>query len=226
MWPTDAQSLIERQRELARADPEPWRPARDELRIGGCWVCFPRGLSGRGDAGDVALVAAVAMCGRFLLEQEVRRGVAGAPYSPGLLALRIGPLMDAGMRALSTPPDVLLVDATAHDHPREAGLALHLGAELGLPTVGITHRPLLARGEWPEDHRGDTSPLRLGDTVVGCWMRTRSGARPVVVHPGWRVDLATAVDVVAGVTGERRTPEPLRRARRLARSARNADGGG
>ena len=28
MWPTDAESLIERQRELARTDPEPWRPPR------------------------------------------------------------------------------------------------------------------------------------------------------------------------------------------------------
>jgi deoxyribonuclease V len=222
MWPTDAESLIELQRELARADPEPWRPDRAELRIGGCWVCFPRGLSGRGHAGDVAWTAAVVMCGGDLIGREVRRGIAGAPYSPGLLALRIGPLMDAAMRALSTPPDVLLVDATAHDHPREAGLALHLGAELGLPTVGITHRPLLARGEWPEDQRGDTSPLRLGDTVVGCWMRTRARVRPLVVHPGWRVDLATAVDVVASTTEQHRTPEPLRCARRFARSARSA----
>ena len=222
MWPIDADSLIEVQRELARAVPEPWRPARGEQRIGGCWVCFPRGLSGRGGAGDVAWAAAVVMRGGVVLDREVRRGVAGAPYSPGLLALRIGRLMDATVRALSTRPDVLLVDATAHDHPRGAGLALHLGAELDLPTVGITHRTLLAQGEWPEDGCGATSPLRLADTVVGCWMRTRPRVRPLVVHPGWRVDLATAVEVVASTTGQRRTPEPLRRARRLARTARSA----
>ena len=227
MWPVDAESLIEVQRELARAAPQPWRPAPGELRIGGCWVCFPRGLNGRGRAGDVAWAAAVLMRGGVVLDREVRRGVAGAPYRPGLLAQRIGPLMDATVRALSTPPDVLLLDATAHDHPRAAGLALHLGAELGLPTVGITHRPLLAQGEWPEDRRGDTSPLWLGDTVVGCWMRTRPRVRPLVVHPGWRVDLATAVEVVARTTGQHRTPEPLRRARHLARSARSVaeDGG-
>jgi deoxyribonuclease V len=222
VWPPDAASLIERQRELARAEPEPWRPARGEPRFGGCWVSFRRGLSGRGDAGDVAWVAAVVMRGDVLLEGGVRRGVAGASYRPGLLALRIGPLMDAVVRALSTAPDVLLVDATARDHPRGAGLALHLGAELGLPTVGITHRPLLARGEWPGEQRGDTSPLLLGDTVVGCWMRTRSRVRPLAVHPGWRTDLATAVDVITGTTARGRTPEPLRRARHLARSARSA----
>jgi deoxyribonuclease V len=223
MWPIDAESLIDVQRELARAAPEQWQPARGELRIGGCWVCFPRGLRGRGAAGDVAWAAAVVMRRGVVLDREVRRGFAGAPYSPGLLALRIGRLMDATVRALSTPPDVLLLDATARDHPRGAGLALHLGAELDLPTVGITHRPLLARGEWPEDGRGDTSPLWLAGTVVGCWLRTRPRVRPLVVHPGWRVDLVTAVEVVSTTTGQRRTPEPLRRARRLARTARSAD---
>jgi deoxyribonuclease V len=226
MWPIDTETLIKVQRELAQAAPEPWRPARGEPLIGGCWVCFPRGLTGRGGTGDVAWAAAVVMRGGVVLGREVRRGVAGAPYSPGLLALRIGRLMDATVRALSTAPDVLLLDATARDHPRGAGLALHLGAELGLPTVGITHRPLLAHGEWPGDRRGDISPLRLGETVVGCWMRTRPGVRPVVVNPGWRVDLATAVEVVASTTGQRRTPEPLRRARRLARSARSTASGG
>jgi deoxyribonuclease V len=33
------------------------------------------------------------------------------------------------------------------------GLALHLGAQLDMPTVGITHRTLLAEGDWPGDRR-------------------------------------------------------------------------
>jgi len=224
MWPRDAEALREAQHELARAHPSPWRPVGEAL-IGGCWVCFPRGLTGRGGAGDAAWVAAVVMRGEEVVAREVRRGVAGASYSPGLLALRLGPLLEDAVSALPTRPEVLLVDATARDHPRGAGLALHLGAELDLPTVGITHRPLLGRGEWPEDRRGATAPLRIDDAVVGCWMRSRSGVRPLAVHPGWRVDLDTAVEIVAGTTGQRRTPEPLRRARRLTRLARQHDPG-
>ena len=226
MWPLDAESLMEVQRELASARPEPWQPPSGELRIGGCWVCFPRGLHGRGGAGDPAWVAAVVMRGDRVVAREVRRGVAGAPYSPGLLALRLGPLMEEAVRALAVSPDVLLVDATARDHPRSAGLALHLGAELDVPTVGVTHRPLLGVGDAPPDRRGAITPLLVDDAEVGCWMRTRPGVRPLVVHPGWRVDLATAVEIVAGTTGQRRTPEPLRRARRLARIARQHDVGG
>ena len=121
---------------------------------------------------------------------------------------------------------MLLVDATGRDHPRLAGLALHLGAELELPTVGVTHRPLLAGARWPADRRGATSPLRIGDEVVACWLRTRPGERPLAVHPGWRVDLDTAIDVVAAwpATAYPRTARP-RRARPGAREARSiADG--
>ncbi|MDX6300811.1 MAG: deoxyribonuclease [Nocardioidaceae bacterium] len=118
---------------------------------------------------------------------------------------------------------MLMLDGTGRDHPRRAGLALHLGDELGVPSVGVTHRPLLASGPWPADHRGATSPLRIGAEVVGCWMRTRPGIRPLAVHPGWRIDLRTAVDLVLLATGTDRTPEPLRQARHAARAARSAE---
>jgi deoxyribonuclease V len=44
--------------------------------------------------------------------------------------------------------------------------------------------------------------------------------RPVAAHPAWRTDIDTAVAVVLRTAGSHRTPEPLRRARRLARLAR------
>jgi deoxyribonuclease V len=142
-------------------------------------------------------------------------------YEPGLLALREGAVLEAAVRALAEPPDVLLVDATGRDHPRRAGLAVHLGAVLDLPTAGVTHRPLAAEGEWPPDERGACSPLRLGGEVVGYWLRTRAGTRPLAVYAAWRTEADTAADVVLA-TCRARTPEPLRAARRRAREARTA----
>lgn len=188
--------------------------------VGACWVCFPRGLVGPGTDRDPCWCAAVIMRSHQVVEQRAITGSAGAAYTPGLLALRLGQLMEATVRALPHRPDVLLIDATARDHPRRAGFALHLGAELDLPTIGVTHRPLLAAGSWPSNRRGATSPLVIGDSVVGCWLRTRPSARPLAVHPGWRLDLDAAVAVIMSVTGRHRTPEPLRRARQLARIAR------
>lgn len=147
-------------------------------------------------------------------------GQARAAYEPGLLALREGPLLEAAVRALPRAPEVLLVNATGRDHPRGGGLALHLGKVLGLPTVGVTHRPLLADGVWPPDEPGARSPLVLDGDTVGCWLRTRCRARPLAVHTGWRTDLDSARTVVLAAVGRVRAPEPLREARRLARRAR------
>jgi deoxyribonuclease V len=224
MWPSDAQELVERQRQLAGLEPEPWSPDVHELGAGGCWVCFPRGDSGPGHAGDVAWSAAALLQGGRILARRVAPGVARAGYVPGMLALRLGPLLEQVVRLLPQPPEVLLVDGTGRDHPRRAGLALHLGAELDVPTVGVTHRPLLAQGKWPDHLAGAAAPMRLDGDDVAAWVRTRPGTRPLVVHPGWRTELATAVEIVRR-TAVCRTPEPLRVARQAAREARAATTG-
>ncbi len=220
MWPTDADSLTRAQEELGRADPTPWSPGSRPLLLGGAWACFPRGLTGPGSAGDPVWGAAVALREGRPVASRVAAGRTDAGYVPGLLALRMGRVLDAAVSGLRTRPDLLLLDATARDHPRRCGLAWHLGAELDLPTVGVTHRPLGAEGDWPADRRGGTSLLRRDGRVVGCWVRARPGTRPLAVHPGWRVPLDLAVAVVLDVTGVRRTPEPLRWARQQAREAR------
>jgi deoxyribonuclease V len=220
MWPCDTDALIALQDELAGRSAEPWIRAPGPLRVGGCWVCFPRGLTGPGSSGDPAWSVAVVLRERQLLDQSLRLGEASGPYVPGLLAMRIGAVLEAAARSLTIRPDVLLVDATGSDHPRRAGLATHLGSVLELPTVGVTHRPLTGEGPWPADRRGATSRVWIGDDVVACWVRTRQGTRPVVVHPGWRVGLDEAVELILELTPRRRTPEPLRQARKLARRAR------
>jgi deoxyribonuclease V len=225
VWPADADSLVAHQKELALAAPAPIAVDPSAAFTGGCWACLPRGLSGPGTDHDAAWCAAVIMRAGKLVEQRVITGRTGAPYVPGLMALRLGRLMEDAVRGLSGRPDVLLLDATAADHPRGAGLALQLGAELGLATIGVTHRPLVASGEWPSDQRGATSPLRIGESVVCCWLRTQPGVRPLAVHAGWRIDLATSVEVVISLTTRHRTPEPLRRARQLARRTRTQQPG-
>ncbi len=72
------------------------------------------------------------------------------------------------MGALEVEPDVLLVNASGRDHPRRAGLALHLGALLDLPTVGVTHRLLVAEGAWPDGFR----QVSRGELLH--WLRPRA----------------------------------------------------
>jgi deoxyribonuclease V len=219
-WPTSADELRRGQLQLATARPPGWHPPARTYATGGCFVCFERKVPGHGLRGECGWAGAALAAGSRIVESAVVTGKAGAGYEPALLALREGPLLEAAARALPRAPDVLLVNATGRDHPRGAGLAVHLGAVLGLPTVGVTHRPLLAAGEWPADEPGARSPLVLGVETVGGWLRTRQRARPLAVHPGWRTDLDTACAVVLAAVGRVRTPEPLREARRVARRAR------
>lgn len=215
-WPESMAELAAEQDRLAAEIWTAWRPL-GRYAVGAIFVCFTQNGAGAGSAGDAGFAAAAV--GDHV---AVATGPAPAAYAPGCLALRAGALLERVARELPRLPDVLIVDSTGRDHPRRCGLALHLGAVLGVPTVGVTHRPLEAEGEWPADERGATTPLVLGEERVGYWVRTRKGARPLAVHAAWRTGPEAAVEVVLGATGRARTPEPFRLARETARRARGA----
>jgi deoxyribonuclease V len=222
-WPTSANDLEALQVELAEAAPPLWS-APTSPTIAGAWFASPTGSAGD-SPGEPAWASAVSLRDGVIMETSLVRGVTAAGYRAGYLALRQGRLLEQSVAALPHTPNVVLVDATARDHPRRAGLALHLGAVLGLATIGVTDRPLLATGPEPRAERWAASELTLDGDVVAIRLRTRQGVRPIVVHPAWRTDRATALDVVRRVTERVRTPEPLRAARREARLARARDEG-
>ena len=226
VWPRVRGQLEELQRKLAlrwRSEPA-WRPPPDRPpRVGAAFTTTFRGLVGTGAAGDLAWVAAVLCLEGRLVKSAVLTGRFDGPYIPGLLALREGRLLQEAVLALGIPLDVLMVNATGRDHPRGAGLAIHLGAACDVPTIGVTDRPLVATGPEAGTRRGAAAELRLGGELVGYRVRTRVGVRTTVVHAGWRVDPDTALGLVLDVTSGSRTPEPLRQARRLARASRSDD---
>jgi deoxyribonuclease V len=110
------------------------------------------------------------MEGARIIDSTVVKGRFGAPYESGYLALRAGVVLEAAVRSLRIRPDRLLVNGTGLNHPRHAGIALHLGAILDLPTIGLTDRTL-----------SGGAGARL--------VRTNRHARPVWVHVGWKTDL-------------------------------------
>lgn len=246
------EALVELQRRLGQEvdqvlAAQPWLLPPEPL-VAGCFVAYATGEAGPGHPGDRAWAAAVvwrASGVAAVRPRSVDQHLRGAPntrprkaddvvaqtvvadrvpasYRPGLLALREGPILAGAVNALPVRPDVVLVDASGVDHPRRAGLAVQLGAHTGLPTVGVTQRPLLGSGPWPELCRGSVSPVAVEGRCVGYWVCTRTGARPVLAHAAWRTSPETAAQtVLAASTGAARTPVPLQEARRVAREARS-----
>lgn len=223
-WTNSVDELMAVQNDLARRRPDPWVPPPDDVVLAGCFVCFERGPA-LGAGGERAWAAATLLRPGRGAVRAVVEGRASAPYEPGLLALREGPLLEAAVRALPERPEALLVNATGRDHPRRAGLALHLGAVLNLPTAGVTDRTLVAEGPPPERAARSSAPLVLEGEVVGAWLRTREGIRPVAVHAAWRTDVHVAIEVVRRAPGRMRTPGPIRLAREAARRARASASG-
>lgn len=224
-WPAEREQLAALQEEIAneaRAQP-PWQPSDWRApRVAAVFAAPRRGLVGVGASGDPAWVASGVFEGARLVVSATKELAFTAPYAPGFLALRAGRLLETAVRALPASFDVLLVNATGRDHPRRAGLAMHLGAALDVPTVGVTDRTLLASGPEPPAQAGAASDLQLEGELVGYWLRSRAGARPVAVHAGWRTAPETALTLVVSLVRKSRTPEPLRQVRRLARLSRSS----
>ena len=102
-WPSSPEELVETQSALAAAHVEAWA-RREAPAVGGCFVCFERGLAGPGRPGDRGWAgAAVLRAGRMLATSSVE-GTAGGTYRPGLKNFRGfqgGPLVHRALADLA-----------------------------------------------------------------------------------------------------------------------------
>ena len=127
--------------------------------------------------------------------------VSSVRISPATSSLTIGPILEDVVAALSQRPEIMLVNAAGRDHVRGAGLAIQLGAAIDVPTVGVTERPDVGDAPEPGTHRGDWTPVRIDNRLVGFRVRTLSKANPVMAHAAWLTTPETARDI--GPDGDR-----------------------
>ncbi|KAI3468458.1 hypothetical protein Pfo_025121 [Paulownia fortunei] len=129
------------------------------------------------------------------------------PYVPGFLAFREAPVLlelleQMKKTALSSYPQVLMVDGNGLLHPRGFGLACHLGVLADLPTIGIgknlhhvdglTQSRVRQLLEASGNSCNDIFTL-IGDSgsTLGAAMRSTEGSRkPIFISVGHRISLA------------------------------------
>jgi deoxyribonuclease V len=220
-WPDSHRDLERLQRKLARRADEgaPWVwTGAEPPALGGVFVSLPTGKNE--DLRDLAWAAAIVMEGSSVVATATATRRLERAYQPGYLALAIGPVLEDIVRALSHRPDIIVVNAAGRDHPRGAGLAIQLGAALEIPTVGVTERPLVGVSPEPGGRRGDWTPVRVDNRLVGFRVRTLSRAKAITAHAAWRTTAEVSRDIVLGATARSRVPEPIQLARQLARRLR------
>jgi deoxyribonuclease V len=131
------------------------------------------------------------------------------PYIPTFLSFREGPAIVNTFRKLKTRPDIMLIDGVGINHPRNAGIATHIGVVLDMPTIGITKKILCGKGIEPS-RVGEASPLVYKDKTVGWLLRSTKRSRPIVVAPGHRVSLESSLSIVKPCLRGHKLPEPSR----------------
>lgn len=134
------------------------------------------------------------------------------PYIPGYLSFREAPPLLEACGKLHTRPDLLLVDGNGRAHPRQFGIACHLGVLLDLPTIGCGKTYLVGDHGEPGRRRGCYRALTLKGTTIGRVLRTRDGVKPVYISVGHKITLSDACRIVLSCCRDVRLPEPIRQA--------------
>lgn len=131
------------------------------------------------------------------------------PYIPGLLAFREAPALLAAFRKLTSRPDLVAIDGGGINHQRFAGLATYVGVTLDIPTIGVTKKLLCGTGELPTEE-GDARVIYYENRVVGYYLKSKKGCRPIIVAPGHNVSLQTSLQVMKTCILRHKLPEPVR----------------
>lgn len=114
---------------------------------------------------------------------------AAVPYIPGYLSYRESPAAVEAFNKLEKKPDILIVDAHGIAHPRNLGMASHLGLLLDVPTIGVAKALII--GKTQEGGKVISENKIIAQEIV-----TKEHSKPLYVSIGHRVSLKTAVEVV------------------------------
>jgi len=151
-----------------------------------------------------------------LVEQTVAKTEVAFPYVPGLLSFRETPGVLAALRQLTVRPDLLMLDGQGVAHPRRLGIASHVGLLTDTPAIGVAKSVLTGRYENLGEQAGDSAPLVYKGETIGTVLRSKVRTNPLILSPGHKIDLPTAVRLVQQCLRGYRLPEPTRQADKLA----------
>lgn len=170
------------------------------------------------DGGETTRAAVVLLDADSLqpMESHVARLPTSMPYVPGLLSFRELPALLQALAMLSQSPDLVMVDGQGIAHPRRLGIAAHFGVATGLPSVGVAKNILAGKFDPPGPGRGDRTPIVHRGERVGYALRSKPRCNPLIVSPGHRVSIDSALALVVRFLAGYRLPEPTRLADRLA----------
>ncbi len=187
----------------------------DELLIAGADVAYD-------EKNQQVIGGIVVLDGKMkVIESSTYQMEISFPYIPGLFSFREAPAILKAFDSLKNKPDVLIVNGHGIAHPKNFGLACHIGVELNIPTIGCAKTKLVGSFDREKlgSNRGDYEQLFLDDEEIGVGLRTQDNIKPIYVSIGHKIDLKTSISLVLKMCTKYRFPETTRAADSLVNSA-------
>lgn len=147
------------------------------------------------------------------LESEVVEGKTSFPYIPGFLSYRELPALEGLIG--KERGTVYMMDGQGKLHPRQFGIACHLGVFFGVSSIGVAKSHLVGLVEGG----GEERPVLIDGKIAGVLL-SKAGGKGVFVSPGHMISLKSCVGICRRFLWHR-IPEPLREAHLLANKARS-----
>lgn len=143
------------------------------------------------------------------------------PYIPDYLSFREGPSITKALIRLTMNPDLLMFDGQGIAHPRQMGIASHIGVLFGTPAIGCAKSRLTGKYDEVGRKKGDFSSLFSDkEKKIGVVLRTKENVKPLFVSPGHLIDIKTSMGIVLKTAKKYRLPEPTRLADKLSKKAK------
>lgn len=132
------------------------------------------------------------------------------PYMPTFLSFREGLVIINSWKKLKNKPDIMIIDGQGYAHPRNLGIASHIGVILDIPTIGCAKKPLVGMFKEPGLNKGDWEPIYYKNKKVGIVLRTKENTKPLFISPGHKISFETAMHIILKTSIKYRLPEPIR----------------
>ena len=137
------------------------------------------------------------------------------PYISSMLSFREGTIIIRLLRTLLMKPDILMVNAHGIAHPLQCGCASYIGVLTDTPTIGVAKTKIC--GETIEcEGEKDIAYLKFNNKIIGAVLNPDEKSRRIIVSPGHRISLKTAVQITLKTLGKSRLPIILEEAHRKA----------
>jgi deoxyribonuclease V len=160
---------------------------------------------------DVAVTACVILKYEDLkiVEKKTFISTLKFPYISTYFVFREGPPILEILSKLSKLPTILMINSQGILHPTLAGCASHIGVLIDIPTIGVAQRVLWGSHASEPSQIGDWVPIYYQNKVLGAYFLSLKKSKPIVISPGHRITLESALNIVKHSLKGHKFPEPI-----------------